>query len=207
MEDIIATMPWQCGDSDCDIGWHLANYWLDDDGEYTVDSYSDGNHEPIDLEDVPIDEEVKGAWEEYYQYCITTGEDPLCEFYGRTVKTIRHWQFIISPSILGPVLAGVRRARCNGKGIYGRGPWVYGENIPNEVKEYLLINKTGRGCSDPEFADYKKYLFLLVSAPEIIPQRYNRYILTIKRTKYLAPSKKEIRARARKLLRLGGLTK
>ena len=53
MTEIIETMPWNCGERDCPVGWHQSNYWVQEDGSYTVDNYGDGDHDDIDEDELP----------------------------------------------------------------------------------------------------------------------------------------------------------
>jgi len=80
MSDIILTVPWHCGDSDCPVGWHKADYWLQEDGEYTVAGWGDGSCETVDEPDVPNGEEYSSAWEQYRKHVAETGDDPLGEY-------------------------------------------------------------------------------------------------------------------------------
>jgi hypothetical protein len=67
MEDILMTIPSWC--DDCET-WHQEHIWAYDDGSYSS-SDSDGNHDPLDAEDVPSQEEHDSLWREYSQ----------CEFF------------------------------------------------------------------------------------------------------------------------------
>lgn len=82
--DILFSVPWSCGDGDCPVGWHEATYWLEWEGKknsYTVDRYTDGDHESIDvLSDLPCRMEQEKAWADYYKYVAASGKDPLKQF-------------------------------------------------------------------------------------------------------------------------------
>ena len=102
--DIIESMPWECGDKDCEAQWHLANYWINAYSksrvEYTVDWYADGDHEPAD--DVPEPEDIQAEWAKYYCYVAKSGNDPIGQFaITREHKIKRKWDFQASRS-LGP---------------------------------------------------------------------------------------------------------
>lgn len=71
MEDIIYSIPWE------DDGWFLASYWQYEDGTYSVDNYTDGDHETIEAEELPTPEEIDEAWGNYYLFCLETGTEPL----------------------------------------------------------------------------------------------------------------------------------
>lgn len=198
--DIVTTVPWHCGDKDCPDGWHLSNYWIQEDGSYTVDSYSDGDHEDIDEEEMPSFEEQDQSWLRYYRDCIETGEDVLGEFArveAAVVVVVERWQFIISNSILGPVLSRCRRARSNGKGIYGRGEWIWGGQAPRHLTEYLLLNPDGRGSSEVEYPTFDEYIEVLRSCDDVIEQSRGRWVATTTRNENRAPSVTYVRKRAR----------
>lgn len=111
MADIIATVAWNCGEHDCPVGWHKSSYWLDDDGTYSVDSYSDGDHEDVDADDLPTAEQERAAWLDYSRDVAATGCDPLGEFnVPRTTKRKERYTAAFRKSILGAALVAVRRS-------------------------------------------------------------------------------------------------
>jgi hypothetical protein len=111
MDDIIAEIPWCCGEKDCETQWHQANYWLDDAGEYTVDSYADGDHDGCDKDDVPDANEITEAWRSYACHVVETGNDPLGNYMvKRDRKDRQAWEFRFEPSPAGTVVTRVRRA-------------------------------------------------------------------------------------------------
>jgi hypothetical protein len=135
-EDIISTVPWHCGNSDgCEQGWHLANYWVYDDGTYSCDNYADGDHEPCENDDVPTYEEEEQAWREYRQHVAETGDDCLHQFLVETtiVAPRRLWQAEIH-SWIGASTKGPRIFRLRRR---GRGKWLTIQQIPTDVLEYL----------------------------------------------------------------------
>lgn len=129
MSDIIASVPWSCGDKTCPVGWHLSNYW-DGDGGITVDHYADGDHEAAEEGDVPSAESVDEAWATYARFVAETGRDPLHEYTVKRTRTVtERWSVKIGRSILGLVVADVRRNRRR----------VEMRDIPAHVREYLTI--------------------------------------------------------------------
>lgn len=103
MEDIICTVPTQCGEKDCSVGWHIEHYWAYPDGTYTVCD-SDGNHDPCDAKDVPSADAAQKLWREYSAHVAATGDDPLSEFtIPRSVKRTAWYDFQATRSIVGPV--------------------------------------------------------------------------------------------------------
>ena len=140
MTDITMQIPWHCGLKDgCTQGWHQATYWDTEDG-YTVDAYSDGDHEDVDPEDLPSGEEEVAAWKDYAAYVAETGTDPLCQYrVDRTVKRTESWQFTaqewIGSSTHGPALIGARQN--------SRGPFLPGSELPEHVQEFLCLKKVG----------------------------------------------------------------
>lgn len=135
MADIICSQPWHCGNRDgCQQGWHLSNYWIYDDGTFSVDNYADGYHECCDEEDVPGAKALDDAWREYHRYVAETGLDPLQEFIiPSPVKKSRQWQARLRTWIgigqRGPRIIGLRKR--------GRGPWRTVRDVPAAVLEYL----------------------------------------------------------------------
>lgn len=137
--DDAVKVPWSCGFSDgCGHGWHMATYWIDDDG-VVVDRYGDwGDYEREDA--LPSEEEIERGWTDYYRYVSETGLDP-CEAFSspgpRKVKRkwqamLRHW---IGSKEYGLRVLGVRRN--------ARGKWLTpvedSESIPTEVYDYLFL--------------------------------------------------------------------
>lgn len=134
MEDIIEVMPFACGDDSCEQKWHKRSYWIYDDGKYSVDEYSDGDHDDADEEDLPTYEEVQDAWLEYYRYVAETGLDPIDEFIIKRVRVRQErWEFRFSPSIIGPVVREGRRA----------GKRYYPNQLPAHVVQYLNMATKG----------------------------------------------------------------
>ena len=130
MNDIIAEMPWHCGERDCPVGWHKINYWIQLDGGYTVDSYSDGDHEDIDEEDLPSVEKIDAAWERYRKDVVATGEDPLSQYsVSHTYKRRARYKIEFRNSIGGAFL-------CRWK--QGRKPWSY-DLPPEHLAGYFLL--------------------------------------------------------------------
>jgi hypothetical protein len=139
MTDIIATIPWHCGEKDCPVGWHEANYWYYTDGpnagEYSEDSYGDGDHEFIDEKDVPTPEEIEKAESAYKAYVEETGEDPLGYFTRyNTKERVENYTFDLSRSIVG---IRVRRWRR------GKGEWNdHNVDPPQHVMDFVGLTRT-----------------------------------------------------------------
>jgi len=134
MCDIISTTAWSCGFEDnCTVGWHCANYWLDTDGTYTVDRYSDGDHEGIDADELPTIEEVDKSWQDYAAYVARSGLDPLGNFNVKhtTKKKERYTATFRHMPWAGTVLWEVKRG---GKALPVRG-------LPERVTEYLDVER------------------------------------------------------------------
>ena len=155
--DIIATVPWHCGERDCPVGWHLANYWIETSGEgveYTYDGYSDGDHETVEEGEVPTLAQIEDAWKSYWQDCAETGEDPLDQFFVSTHYTrTQKWQVEMKYGIAGVTLLGCRR---NGRGEWHRTP-------PQELIDWMLWEKRKNGmwALDEKTCARKEYLELL----------------------------------------------
>lgn len=129
--DIIATEAWSCDfEGGCKAGWHKANYWIDGRG-YTVDRYSDGDHEPISRRDLPTPEQVEKSWESYGEYVARTGLDPLEEYMvPRTTKRKERYTATFREGIVGPVLVRVTR-----------GEPLPLRTLPAWVTEYLCVER------------------------------------------------------------------
>lgn len=130
MSDIIYTIPWHCGDSDCSEGWHQRNYEIHHDGTYTLDNYASGDPEGVDEADLPTYEEAHKAEEEYRVHVHETGEDPLYQYrvkhsYKRKVRYTAEFR----QSIGGAILCRWKR---------GRGAWSIGtQPAPKMLADYL----------------------------------------------------------------------
>ncbi len=68
--DNAAEIPWTCDFSDgCSHGWHLAVYDYDQTtAEPITSSYSDGDWDGCEPEDIPTHDEIDAAWQAYYRY-------------------------------------------------------------------------------------------------------------------------------------------
>lgn len=139
MDDIIASIPWSCAfDDGCAAGWHLANYWSNEDGTYTIDSYGDGDHETIEESDLPTAQAETQAWKEYQQYVAREGKDPLGEFSVKTSRSaVQHWQARfrnwIGSSENGLIFVGAKRR--------GQKTWIRGSDLPVPVRDYLALQR------------------------------------------------------------------
>lgn len=125
MEQLLMQMPWYCEDH----GWHLSTYWTAADGGYTLDEFTDGDHEEV--KEVPTTEEYEKAWEAYARDVLLTGEDRLGIYrveYFRKGKQV--WQIRVKNSILGLIVTKARRG-C-------RGPWLDATALlPQAVLDFL----------------------------------------------------------------------
>lgn len=130
LTNIVCQVPWHCGFKDgCEQGWHLGSYWTHEDGGYTYDAFTDGDHEEIDS--VPETEDVDAAWRAYYESCRDSGTDPLYQFnIAYTIKRPIRYTCEIGPGIGGLYL---RRARV------GTGPWLVWHQLPVKLKQYLQL--------------------------------------------------------------------
>jgi hypothetical protein len=129
MCDIYQSTPWSCGERDCPVGWHLANYWTSDtDNGYTVDRYGDGDHEDIDFDDIPTLDEHDEAWKSYFQHVVDTGEDPLSELPVKTAITATYsWRLQLQKGINGVVICLASRNQRS----------LPPASLPREVLEYM----------------------------------------------------------------------
>ena len=149
MEEIILQMPWQCGDNDCKApgGWHMASYWThppyyvpEEEGEdapvasYTVDEFTDGDHEDIEEDDLPSVEKAEAAQDEYLRWVAEHGEDPLGQVYvaPRTPEE-RQWQLLFRRGIGHTYFFGGRPR--------ARGPMLPPEELPEHVREYCEVTR------------------------------------------------------------------
>ena len=143
LDDIIATIPWRCGDPDCPADWHQADYWFQADGSYLEDPYACGNHESCDLSDIPSFEEIESAWHEYSQYVQTTGKDPLEEYHVKhTFKRSARYTVQIRNSVGGAMVCRWKR---------GRGQWQL-TPMPSNLANYLLCTN----ISNNPHTDHKR---------------------------------------------------
>ena len=139
--DIIATVAWSCGERGCTSpgGWHMSNYWLDDEVEtgYTEDRYADGDHEYIEEKDLPTPEDVTRSWTEYAEWVAENGQDPLGNYMvPKDVTTqTRHYTVTLRDSLLGVF---VWRLRRNGRTL----PLDHIEQTP-EVRDWLGARRDG----------------------------------------------------------------
>lgn len=140
MEDILFVMPWCCGNKDCPSQWHKSTYWgnFSKSGKrttYTVDNYSDGDHESVLRKDLPSTKKVDQAWKEYHQYVAQTGKDPLDSFILPEPKKVEHsMQALVRQGSDRLILKGLRK---RGK----LSAWRLND-IPQYVREYLDLSRT-----------------------------------------------------------------
>jgi len=89
MDDIIAQMPWKCDDNDCHHHWHLRSFWAYDDGTFSQDDFTDGDHENIDGDDVPTCDQINLSWRKYAEWVLENGVDPLKNYHIDTHKAVK----------------------------------------------------------------------------------------------------------------------
>jgi hypothetical protein len=153
MEDIILEIPSYC--DDCET-WHKHFVWAYDDGSYSICD-SDGDHESIEQEDVPSVEEHDRQWEEYRQWVLEYGKDPLGQFYVRHVaKTKERWQFRFIKTLVGPRLSDARRA----KHAYTQ------SDLPEHIKSFLNLDSSGK------LGDFASWEELIKVLPDIKADRW-----------------------------------
>lgn len=145
MSGILTSMPWHCGDRSCPVGWHLGNYWLNEDDDevaeglpYTYDEFGDGDHSPV--ESIPTCEEYDKAVRDYEQHVAAEGKDPIGWFVAgkATRKITTKWQVTFGEStsvVSGTFVIGAR--------INGRGPWLKPDALPEHLSTFLLMEPKG----------------------------------------------------------------
>jgi hypothetical protein len=194
MSDIFMTLPWNCGERNCPVGWHLSNYWISDDG-YTVDQYGDGDHESVDADDLPSSKEHEDAWRSYWQHVADTGEDPLGEL-GLRVKeytvSTPLWRIQLQKGITEVVLVAASRngRRCTPS------------SLPPEVMDYMEASRSPGGAITTSLSWGE-----LSACPEITLSRrfpsiiaVARFQLPIKKPRPKGTIQRERRTRAKELL-------
>lgn len=131
--EVLFEFPWSCGSKDCPSQWHKSTYWINITGKrstYTIDNYSEGDHEPILKKDLPSNREQEKAWEEYRAYVAQSGRDPINHFILPAPKQITH-------VLQARVKQGVDRILFKGYRKTGKlSPWII-KAIPDYVKDYL----------------------------------------------------------------------
>ncbi len=134
MCDIISTVAWCCGFKDgCTVGWHTANYWIGSDGTYTVDNYSDGDHEEVDECDLPTPDDIDKSWRDYASYVAESGLDPLGNYTVKrtTKKKERYTATFKNMTWAGVVLCEVKRG----------GEKLTLRDLPERVAQYLWVER------------------------------------------------------------------
>lgn len=181
MENTMFSLPWQCGENDCQ-GWHKATYWQHGPKDFSVDSYTDGDHEAVSRNDLPTNEQVQKAWEEYRAFVAKMGQDPLNEYCAaRDVFKAETWKFQFSKSILGPVLIGAKRGAKK----------VCFEELPAHVLEYLNLANGRRNLRD-----FKRWAELEQAVPGVKPGRWFKISIEKKVPRKEADIKKDLRKMA-----------
>lgn len=187
MSDILFSVAWECGDRDCRVQWHKANYWTTEEGGYSVDNYSDGDHDDIDETDLPSMLVVDRSWREYAEYVARSGEDPLGEYMvKRSVKIRERWQFRFVNSIVGPKLLDARHAGQS---------YVPNNLLPEHVRSYLALDKNRRIA---DFADWKAFE---EAVPGVQPMRWTTIQIEHDRPRNPEAMSRELKRLARRQLK------
>lgn len=153
MEDIIMHIPSYC--DDCET-WHQEFIWAYDDGTYSICD-SDGDHEPLDAEEVPSQEEHNRLWQQYSHWVVEHGEDPLGNFMVRHVAKVKErWQFKLIKTLVGPRLIEARRS----------GHAYAQADLPEHVRSFLNLDSSGKLC------DFSTWDELIEVLPDIKPSRW-----------------------------------
>ena len=190
MDDIMFSVAWECGDKGCPVQWHKANYWINSDGTYTVDNYSDGDHDPVEESELPTLDEVNRSWREYARHVYKTGEDPLGDYFvKRSVKTKESWQFKFNVSILGPVLVAARFGRRR----------ILPTELPDHVKRYLNLDKGAR-----KLGDFTGWAELEAAVPGVKPMHWQSFEIEHDKPRRPKTVARELKGAARRTMR--GLT-
>jgi hypothetical protein len=196
MSETICTVPWECGERECPVGWHVRHYCLDEDGTYTVCD-SDGNHDPCEGGDVPAFAEQDAAWLDYSRYVAATGCDPLEEFMvARTTKRKERYTAAFRRSILGASLIAVRRA---GKVLTLR-------DLPQRAIEYLDCERLNGAAGNLRFRGGWHELIGLESVKVYRGTARVTFTLDIDEPRPEAAVEGDLRRLARRHLRTGKAT-
>jgi hypothetical protein len=149
----IISIPWKDNNKG-ESWWVKSTYWAHDDGTATHDTHSDGDHEPVEWEDVPHWSDAQSQWDSYYLDCIRSGEDPLSEFFViPTYQQKQRWQVKFIRTIAGVQVCRVRRA--------GKEYLLW--ELPKPICDYLLLKDDGTSSNtsvtleDLESAGLKLY--------------------------------------------------
>jgi hypothetical protein len=137
-EDIIYSVPIQCGEKDCPVQWHRHDYWIYTTGKRATFSCYDGSdHEDVRKSDLHSFAEQDQLWREYAQHVAATGEDPIGEYMVKREITRRErWTFQFSNSICGMLLVKASR----------NGIVFAPKDLPKHVREYAAVTRViGRG--------------------------------------------------------------
>jgi hypothetical protein len=175
MSEILFSQAWACNDKNCAAKWHQRNFWAYSDRTYSVDEYSDGDHEDCEESDIPSPEEIDASWREYAAHVAATGTDPLGNYHIRRERTEpQSWAFQFSNSIVGPVLLRARRGRRD----------VPSRELPQHVRDFLGLDAQARRLEGLSWDE------LEASNPGLKAGQWVRYTL-----EHRAPRKPETVAR------------
>jgi hypothetical protein len=100
-----------------------------------VDSFSDGDHDDCDEENLPSWEEIDADWREYHQFVAETGSDPLSEFMVRRNRTFKEIWY----ASFGQYIGGVCISRLQHAGRR----YCHFHEISEQVRDYLMLVESG----------------------------------------------------------------
>lgn len=127
-------LPWHCGDSDCETGWHLSLYDMDESGDIYVCSHGDGDWDLSDRAFLPTPEEIDAAWIDYYRDVFYTGKDPLGQFSIGADKIRSKWRVKLTEGTNYLQVLNVARET---------GSWFDPADAPAEVQDFLSLRRAG----------------------------------------------------------------
>jgi hypothetical protein len=147
-------VPWNCGDPDCPVGWHFAQYTYDDEtGEPLRAKYGPGDPDwdPIEASEIPTVEQEQAAWKAYYRHIARTGEDPCGELVIATQTT--RWSYFlvrfaswVGQSLHGVLFVGGRPTSHDARSRRFRPA----AELPEELRQFLALEPHGEQwtCTD-----------------------------------------------------------
>ena len=137
MVEIIMQIPWEMDDGQL----ALASYWVQEDGGYTVDMFTDGDHEGVEDDEVPTAEQEQQAWRDYHQRCLQDGEDQLSQYTISYTETREvSWDIWISTRP-GEGKVRFQKAREVTEQFQGSNDdWMeHHRSLPEYVRQYLCL--------------------------------------------------------------------
>jgi hypothetical protein len=181
MQDILFELPSYC--DDCET-WHKEFIWAHEDGSYSSCDEC-GDHEPLEADELPSDEEYARLWREYREWVLDRGEDPLGEFNVRhSIKVNERWEFKLFKSLTGPRLSAARHA----KRIYQP------QELPEHVRSFLNLSP------DNKLGDFANWQELIDVLPDVRPYQWFAAHLEEDHSRKPETIARELRQAARKSL-------